>query len=177
MSTILQPVMLLEEGVLEGLHALGLAWGLAIVGLTLLVRLALLPLAMRAASRPGAALGALAVQLLVVISLALLLRSDAADGTFGDAGWLFIPDLSEPAAGAGLAALLGGWIVLRIGSLRLGRRLNPRRVAIAVLAPVPLLFAATQIPAGILLYVLVTTGCGLGQKVALRRQAPVAAPA
>ena len=31
--TLLQPLMFLEELVLEGLHAIGLAWGLAIVGL------------------------------------------------------------------------------------------------------------------------------------------------
>jgi membrane protein insertase Oxa1/YidC/SpoIIIJ len=177
MSTLLQPLMLLEEGVLEGLHALGLAWGLAIVGLTLLVRLALVPLALRAATNPRAALGAVAVQLLVVISLALLLRDDAAAGTFGDAGWLFIDDLSEPAAGAVLAGLLAVWIALQVGSFGLSRRRNPRRVAIAVLAPLPLLFAATQIPAGILLYLLVSTAFGVAQKAALRsqRQTPAVA--
>ena len=49
MSTLLSPLMDLEEWVLEALHDIGLAWGLAIVGLTLLVRLTLLPLAIRQA--------------------------------------------------------------------------------------------------------------------------------
>ena len=177
MSTLLQPLMLVEEGVLEGLHALGLAWGLAIVGLTLLVRLALVPLAMRAPKSPRAALGAVGIQLLVVISLALLLRGDAVSGTFEHAGWLFIDDLSEPAAGAVLAALLAGWIALQVGSFGLSRRRSPRRVAIAILAPIPLLVAATQIPAGILLYLVVSAGFGVAQKATLRRQRQGQAPA
>ena len=45
--TVLQPLTWAEERVLEGLHALGLGWGLAIVGLTLLVRLALVPVVVR----------------------------------------------------------------------------------------------------------------------------------
>jgi YidC/Oxa1 family membrane protein insertase len=215
MSTLLSPLMELEELVLEGLHAIGLAWGLAIVGLTLLVRLALLPLAVRQAGvrrrmaahapqiralrarhEPGTpelraelaeyrkehdlqargAISGLVLQLLIVLSLALLLRSDAAAGTFGDAGWLFIDDLSEPASGAGLAALIGSWVALQILSLVLSGRVGPRRVAIAVLAPIPLLAAATQIPAGVLLYLLVSSAFGVAQKLALRAPAPGPAP-
>jgi YidC/Oxa1 family membrane protein insertase len=181
MRTLLQPLMFVEESVLEGLHAVGIAWGLAIVGLTLLVRLALLPLAIRHVRarrlgvRPRGALAGVVLQILVVISLALLLRSDAAAGTFGDAGWWFIADLSEPAGGAALAALLGSWIALQLVSLRLAARVSRRRVAIALLAPVPLLFAATQLPAGILVYLLVSSAFGLAQKVALRAPAPALA--
>lgn len=43
----LQPLIDVEEWILETLHALGLEWGLAIVALTILVRLATVPLAVK----------------------------------------------------------------------------------------------------------------------------------
>jgi membrane protein insertase Oxa1/YidC/SpoIIIJ len=109
------------------------------------------------------------LQLLIVWSLALLLRSDAAAGTFGGASWLFIPDISEPAAGTALAALLGGWIAIQLASLKLAARFGTRRVVITLIAPIPLLFAAAHIPAGILVYLLASATFGLVQRIALRR--------
>jgi YidC/Oxa1 family membrane protein insertase len=47
MAQVLQPLISAEEWVLEGLHAVGLGWGLAIVGLTVVVRLCTLPLVVR----------------------------------------------------------------------------------------------------------------------------------
>lgn len=47
LANVLQPLMSLEEWTLEGLHWIGLGWGLAIVGLTLLVRVSTLPLVVR----------------------------------------------------------------------------------------------------------------------------------
>lgn len=47
LANILQPLTDVEEWVLEKLHSLGLEWGLAIVGLTLLTRLVMLPLIVR----------------------------------------------------------------------------------------------------------------------------------
>jgi YidC/Oxa1 family membrane protein insertase len=211
MVTLLQPLMLVEEWILEALHSIGLSWGLAIVGLTLLVRLSLLPLAVRQAGASrrrtehapqiralrelhgddAATLGAelrgyrkrhglgmrgavigIAIQVIVVWSLALVLRGDAVGGTFGDAGWLFIPDLSEPASGGALALLLAGWLAVRLASLGLGAKVGPRRVAITLLAPIPLLFAAAHIPSGILVYLIVSAGFGLVQKLALRARMP-----
>jgi len=46
-GNILQPLTDAEEWVLEGLHGIGLTWGLAIVGLTLLTRCLMLPLIVR----------------------------------------------------------------------------------------------------------------------------------
>ena len=46
-ATILQPLVDLEQWVLEALHSIGLGWGLAIVGMTLLVRLAIVPVTVR----------------------------------------------------------------------------------------------------------------------------------
>jgi YidC/Oxa1 family membrane protein insertase len=211
MSTLLQPVIALEELVLRGLHDMGLAWGLAIVVLTLLVRLALAPLAVcqaqarrrRAAHasemralrerhrgdavalraelaayrnrhrlRRRGALAGLVLEVLIVLSLAMLLYDNAAAGTFADAGWLFVTDLSQPPAGAALALLAGAYGCAQLLSLHLGARAGRRRVAIALLAPLPLLLAATQIPAGVLVYVAVSAAFGVVQKLALRAAAP-----
>ena len=46
-ANILQPLNDVEEWVLESLHGIGLTWGLAIVGLTLLTRMLTLPLVVR----------------------------------------------------------------------------------------------------------------------------------
>ncbi len=66
---------------------------------------------------------------------------------------------------------------MQLVSLGLAAKLGPRRIAIALLAPLPLLFAATQIPAGVLLYLLVSSSFGLAQKLALRAKAPAPAAA
>ena len=46
-ANIFQPLNDVEEWVLESLHHIGLTWGLAIVGLTLLTRMLTLPLVVR----------------------------------------------------------------------------------------------------------------------------------
>jgi membrane protein insertase Oxa1/YidC/SpoIIIJ len=180
MSTLLQPLMALEELVLEGLHEAGLAWGPAIVVLSLLVRLALVPLAMRGGEgrRLRRVLAGVVVQVLVVLSLAALLYEDAAAGTFGDAGWLFIDDLSQPPSGAAVALLVGAYVGVQLLSVRLVARAGGRRrVAIALLAPLPLLLAATQIPAGVLIFVVASAAFGVAQKLVLRTPAQTPRPA
>ncbi len=47
LANVLQPLIDAEEWTLELLHAIGLGWGLAIVGLTVLVRLSTVPLVVR----------------------------------------------------------------------------------------------------------------------------------
>jgi YidC/Oxa1 family membrane protein insertase len=46
-ANVLQPLIGIEQWTLKALHSIGLGWGLAIVGLTLLVRLCTLPLVVR----------------------------------------------------------------------------------------------------------------------------------
>jgi len=46
-ANVLQPLIDAEEWLLEGLHDIGLGWGLAIVALTLVVRTAIVPLTVR----------------------------------------------------------------------------------------------------------------------------------
>jgi YidC/Oxa1 family membrane protein insertase len=207
MRTILQPLMDLEQALLEGFHALGLSWGLAIVALTVVVRLALVPLAIRGAQaqrrrtehaprlkalraqhrddseardrevkayvrRHGlgrrALVAGIVVQLVVAVSLALLLRGDAGDGTFGDSGWLMIDDLSEPAGGATLAALIGTWMLLRAASVYSVRRGPTRSIVLRLLPPLLVLPVATQIPAGVLLFLVVSAIWTMGQQAALK---------
>ena len=73
--------------------------------------------------------------------------------------------------------LVGGWLALQVLSLCLASQRSWRRIAIAVLLPIPLLAAATQIPAGVLLYLLVSSAFGVAQKLALRAAAPAPSPA
>ena len=73
--------------------------------------------------------------------------------------------------------LLGGWVAVQLVSLRLAARAGRRRVAIALLAPLPLLFAATQIPAGVLLYLLVSSAFGLGSEARAAGHGAVPVPA
>src|SRR5215208_2781608 len=47
LANVLQPLISVEEWTLEALHSIGLGWGLAIVGLTVLVRVCTLPLVVR----------------------------------------------------------------------------------------------------------------------------------
>lgn len=47
LANVLQPLISVEQWTLEQLHAIGLGWGLAIVGLTVLVRVCTLPLVVR----------------------------------------------------------------------------------------------------------------------------------
>ncbi len=47
LANVLQPLVSVEEWTLEKLHSIGLGWGLAIVGLTVLVRVCTLPLVVR----------------------------------------------------------------------------------------------------------------------------------
>jgi membrane protein insertase Oxa1/YidC/SpoIIIJ len=126
--------------------------------------------------RRRGALAGLVLEVLIVLSLAVLLYDDAAAGTFADAGWLFITDLSQPPAGAALALLVGAWICVQIVSLGLVARAGRRRVAIALLSPLPLLLVAAQIPAGVLVYLVVSAAFGVAQRLALRAPVPQSAP-
>ena len=47
LANVLQPLIGVEQWTLEALHAIGLGWGLAIVGLTVIVRVGTLPLVVR----------------------------------------------------------------------------------------------------------------------------------
>jgi YidC/Oxa1 family membrane protein insertase len=221
LANVLQPLIDLEEWVLESLHGVGLGWGLAIVGLTLLVRTATLPVTIRQfrAQRemrrhmpelkrirerhrhdperlrektlayyaehginPLAALAPVLLQIPIFISLYYLLRTDVASGLFGDAGFLFIPDLTERPHGAVLAVLLVTYTCSQLAGAFVSTRAlagGHRKLALAL----PVVFAgvAARFPAGLLVYWITTSLWTLGQHVTFWRLAaataePIPAP-
>jgi YidC/Oxa1 family membrane protein insertase len=134
LARVLSPLIAAEEWLLEGVHALGAGWGIAIVALTLLVRVLTVPLTAsqvrsqrelrehlpelkrlqqrykhdharlqratadyyrRHGINPLKAFAPLLVQIPIFISLYYVLRSDVSSGLFGDAGFLFIPNLGD----------------------------------------------------------------------------------
>src|SRR5215203_5574549 len=146
----LQPLIDFFEAILTFFHDLGLGWGMAIIALTLLVRMLLLPLTLKQFKsmqsmaqlqpemmklyrenkvNPFASCLPMVAQLPVFLSLFYMLRADLRRdicpeinppgtanpvpcGEGGDAGFLFIPDLTDKATGGVLIAL----IVLYVGS-------------------------------------------------------------
>jgi len=215
-ANVLAPLVDAEEWILERLHDVGLGWGLAIVGLTVLVRLGTVPLTVRQfrAQRelrrhmpelkriqqraghdkerlqretthyyrehginPLAAFAPLLVQIPIFISLYYLMRHDVKNGLFGDAGFLFIPHLTQKPHGAVLAALLLTYLISQVISSAIATRAlqgGQRGLALAL----PLLFVGIvpRFPAGLALYWVTTSLWTLGQQVVFWRAAPVAAP-
>jgi YidC/Oxa1 family membrane protein insertase len=208
---LLRPLITVEEWVLEGLHAVGLGWGLAIVGLTVLVRLAILPLTFRQlrAQRqlkthlpelkrlqeryqgdrkrlheetfayyqkhgfnPLSVFTPLLIQIPILVSLYYLLRTDVANGLFGQASFLFIPDLTAKPHGTVLVALVSIYLGAQLSAGLLSTRSLPAGQRRFVLL-LPLVFAGfiTRFPAGLLLYWITTSIWTLGQQLVFWRAA------
>ena len=212
LANLLQPLTSLEEWTLETLHSIGLGWGLAIVGLTVLVRLATVPLVVRQfrAQRalrehmpemkriqqrhkddrerlqqelqayyhehginPLATFVPLLVQIPVFISLYYLMRADVRSGLFGDAGFLFIPELTAKPHGAVLVALITAYLASQVTSSLVATRAmqgGQRGMMVAL----PLLFAGivARFPAGLAVYWITTSLWTLGQQLCMWRLAP-----
>ncbi len=211
-ANILQPLTDVEEWVLETLHGIGLTWGLAIVGLTLLTRTITIPLVVRQfrsqremklhmpemkriqrehkddkqrlqqemsayyrehGINPLASLGPLLLQIPIFISLYMLLRQDAADGLFGDGGFLFVPDLTAKPTGPVLVAMLLIYLCSQLASTAISTRTmqsSHRKFAMGL----PLLFATVimRFPAGLAIYSITTSFWTLGQQVVFWRLSP-----
>lgn len=216
LANLLQPLIDVEEWVLEALHSIGLGWGLAIVGLTVLVRLSTVPLVVRSlrAQRelrehmpelkrlqqrhgqdrerlqrelqayyrehginPLSAFAPVLVQIPVFISLYYLMRQDVRSGVFDDASFLFIPRLTERPHGAVLVTLVLAYVGSQVATSLIATRTMQGGQRGLMLA-LPLLFAGVvaRFPAGLAVYWITTSLWSLGQRVALWRLAPVAAP-
>jgi YidC/Oxa1 family membrane protein insertase len=211
-ANVLSPLISAEEWTLEGLHSIGLGWGLAIVGLTLLVRFCTLPLVVRQfrsqremrqhmpeikrlqqrhkgdrqrAQRelqayyrehginPLSAFAPVVVQIPVFISLYYLMRADSQNGLFGDAGFLFIPHLSDKPTGLVLMVLTLGYLVSQItGSLVATRSMQRGQRGLAVMLPLLFVGLVARFPAGIAVYWITTSLWTLGQQLTLWRLAP-----
>jgi YidC/Oxa1 family membrane protein insertase len=216
-ANVLAPLVNVEEWILEHLHDVGFGWGLAIVGLTVLVRLCTVPLTMRQfrsqrelrrhmpelrriqqrhkddrrklqertqayyrehGINPLAAFAPLLVQIPIFISLYYLMRHDVKNGLFGDAGFLFIPHLTQRPHGAVLAALLLTYLISQVASSAIATRAlqgGQRGLALAL----PLLFVGVvpRFPAGLAVYWVTTSLWSLGQQLVFWRTAPAPAAA
>ena len=216
LANVLQPLISVEEWTLEALHAIGLGWGLAIVGLTVLVRVCTLPLVVRQfrsqrelrrhmphmtelrrrhkheperlqrelqayyrehGINPLGAFLPLLVQIPVFISLYYLMRSDASSGLFGDAGLLFIPDLTEKPHGAVLVALIATYLASQVASSLIATR-SMQGGQRGLMLALPLLFVGlvARFPAGLAVYWITTSLWTLGQQLCFWRLAAVDAP-
>jgi YidC/Oxa1 family membrane protein insertase len=211
-ANILQPLTDVEEWVLEALHGIGLTWGLAIVGLTLLTRSITIPLVVRQfrsqrerklhmpelkrmqkehkddkqrlqqemsayyrehGINPLASIGPLLLQIPIFISLYMLLRQDAANGLFGDGGFLFIPDLTAKPTGPVLVGMLVIYVCSQLASTAISTRTmqsSHRKIAMGL----PLLFATVimRFPAGLAIYSITTSFWSLGQQITFWRLSP-----
>jgi YidC/Oxa1 family membrane protein insertase len=214
-ANVLQPLISAEEWTLERLHDIGLGWGLAIVGLTILVRICTLPLVVRQfrsqrelrrhmphlselrrrhkddpprlqremqayyrehGINPLAAFVPLLVQIPVFISLYYLMRSDVSSGLFGDAGLLFIPDLTEKPHGAVLVALICTYLASQIaGSLIATRSMQGGQRGLMLALPLLFVGIVARFPAGLAVYWITTSLWTLGQQLCFWRLAPLPA--
>jgi YidC/Oxa1 family membrane protein insertase len=216
LANVLQPLIGVEQWTLKALHSIGLGWGLAIVGLTLMVRLCTLPLVVRQfkAQRelrkhmpqmkalqqrhkndkqrlqqemqayyrehginPLAAFAPLLVQIPVFISLYYLMRHDVKNGLFGDAGFFFIPHLTEKPHGAVLAALVLTYLISQItGSLIATRTMQGGQRGLMLALPLLFVGIVARFPAGLAVYWITTSLWTLGQQLAFWRLGAGAVP-
>lgn len=219
-ANIFQPLTDLEQSILDGLHSLGLGWGLAIAGLTVLVRSCTLPLTfkqlhsqkeMRAhmpelrriqkehkhdkerlsaetmayyqehGINPLATFLPFLIQIPVFISLYLLMRHDVKGHMFGDAGFLFIPHITQKPHGAVLAALMITYLVSQLCSSAVATRtLEGKQRGLMMALPVLFVSVVARFPAGLAIYWITTSLWTLGQQLAFWRitsRMPEPAPA
>jgi len=215
LANLLQPLISVEEWTLERLHQWGLGWGLAIVGLTLLVRLCTVPLVLRQfrsqrelrehmpemkrlqqrhkddrarlqremqeyyrehGVNPLTAFAPVLFQIPIFISLYFLMRTDVKSGLFGDAGFLFVPHLTDRPEGAVLVALLLTYLTSQItGSLIATRSMQGGQRGLVLALPLLFVGVVARFPAGLAVYWITTSLWTLGQQVVLWRLTPAPA--
>jgi YidC/Oxa1 family membrane protein insertase len=215
-ANVLAPLVDAEQWLLERLHEVGLGWGLAIVGLTVVVRLFTVPLTLRQfrAQRelrehmpelkriqkryrddrqklqektqayyrkhginPLGAFAPLLVQIPIFISLYYLMRHDVKNGLFGNAGFLFIPHLTQRPHGAVLATLLLAYVCSQIASSAIATRaMQGGQRGLALALPLVFVGVVPRFPAGLAVYWVTTSLWSLGQQLVFWRTAPAPAP-
>ncbi len=212
LANVLQPLITIEEWTLEALHSIGFGWGLAIVGLTVLVRLCTVPLVVRQfhsqrelrehmpemkrlqerhkadkprlqremqayyrehGINPLSTFAPLLIQIPVFISLYYLMRADVKSGLFGDAGFLFVPHLTDKPHGIVLVALITAYLASQItGSLVATRALQGRQRGLMLALPLVFVGVVARFPAGLAVYWITTSLWTLGQQLCLWRLTP-----
>jgi YidC/Oxa1 family membrane protein insertase len=217
LANILQPLIDVNEAILNFFHDdLGFGWGASIIGLTVVVRLAILPLTFRQVRsmqtmqrlapemkkiqerfkddkqrqqqelmkfysehnfNPLSSCLPLLLQLPFFLSLYYLQRQDTfkAEVRQGDGEkFLFISDLTEPATGGVLVALILIYIVTQLGSSLVTminvQDKNQRRLMLAL----PFVFTVVIInfESGLLVYWITTNVWTIGQQLAVKKFLP-----
>jgi YidC/Oxa1 family membrane protein insertase len=213
----LQPLIDVNEWILNLFHDdLGFSWGAAIIGLTVVVRLAILPLTYRQVRgmqqmqrlapemkkiqerykddrqrqqqelmkfyaehnfNPLSSCLPLLLQLPFFLSLFYLQRQDQfkSEVREGDGEqFLFIPDLTEPATGAVLVALIVIYVATQLGSSLVTminiQDKNQRRLMLAL--PFVFTIVIINFETGLLVYWITTNVWTIGQQLAVKKFLP-----
>jgi YidC/Oxa1 family membrane protein insertase len=217
LANILQPLIDVNESILQFFHdKLGFSWGLAIIGLTVVIRLAILPLtfkqvrSMQALQRlqpeikklqerykddkqrmqqemmgfykensvnPLGSCLPLVLQLPFFMSLFYLQRSDRFKNEVrvnGEQAFLFIKDITQPATGGVLIALIVIYIATQLGSSHVSAMVATDKNQKRLLYALPFVFVpfVVQFPAGLLVYWITTNVWTIGQQLVIRKLMP-----
>ena len=220
-ANILQPLIDVNEAILNFFHDdLGFGWGASIIGLTVVVRLAILPLTFRQVKgmqqmqrlapemkkiqerfkddkqrqqqelmkfyqehnfNPLSSCLPLLLQLPFFLSLFYLQRQDQFKAEVGEGDgekFLFIKDLSEPATGGVLVALILIYIATQLGSSLVTavniQDKNQRRLMLAL--PFVFTIVIINFETGLLVYWITTNVWTIGQQLVVRRVMPTPDP-
>src|SRR3954453_20473231 len=213
---VLRPFVTAANAVVTFFHDnVGLSWGLAIVGLTIVTRLAILPLSLkqirsmrslqalqpelkaiqarykddkqrqqremmdfykRNEINPLASCWPLLLQLPIFIALFYLLRGDEFTTEIHGAGWLGIPNLSDPATGTTLIILLVLYVATMVGSTSImaASAEGPQRIMMFAL-PVIFVPFIINFPAGLVVYWITTNLWTMGQQAVVKQLIPAPA--
>lgn len=196
-ANILQPLIDIAEDVLVFFHnEVGFGWGMSIVMLTVVVRVVLLPLAvkqyksMRALQKlqpqikeiqakykddrqrqqqemmkfyqqnkvnPLSSCLPMLLQFPVMFALFFLLKNDLSRHVIVTKGWLFIPNLLQPAKGGVLITLIVIYVVSQIGSsLLMTTTMDRNQKIMMLLLPLVFVVIIVQFPTGLIVYWITT---------------------
>jgi YidC/Oxa1 family membrane protein insertase len=216
LANIFQPLIDIADALITFLHDdVGLSWGWAIVGMTVIVRLAMVPLtikqiksmnALRALQpqmkeiqekykgdrqkmnqammrfyqenkvNPFASCLPLLLQLPVFMALFFLLNGNEFKEEVrasGEAGFLFINDITQKATGPELVVLMVLFITSQMAST-LVMSVTADKTQQRIMLLLPLVFAAfiPNFPAGLIVYWITTNFWTLGQQLVVRKLSP-----
>jgi len=122
---------------------------------------------------PFASCVPLILQIPVFIALYSLLRGASFKADVGNAGWLFIDNLTEAATGAELAVLIVLFIVTQLGAGLVMAATADRQQRILMMAlPLIIIPFIISFPAGLVVYWITTNVWTLGQQYVVKRVMP-----
>ena len=122
---------------------------------------------------PAAACLPLLLQLPFFIALFYLLRGDEFKVELGGAGWLGLPNLSEPATGIALIILIVLYVVTMLGSsLVMSASADRSQRAMVLILPIVFIPFVINFPAGLMVYWITTNVWTIGQQFAVKQFVP-----